>query len=97
MVTSAIGGLFGGRKSGASLAADARRQREAQAKIDTASAKYTAAEQAYQDLENQLNSEILSIHESWQSKALNITTKEIPLSKSDVTVTDFRCVWIPVS
>ena len=97
MVTSAIGGLFGGRKSGASLAADARRQREAQAKIDTASAKYTAAEQAYQDLENQLNSEILSIHESWQGKALNITTKDIPLSKSDVTVTDFRCVWIPVS
>jgi hypothetical protein len=28
MVTSAIGGLFGGRKSGSSLAADARRQRE---------------------------------------------------------------------
>lgn len=96
MVTSAIGGLFGGRKSGSSLAADARRQREAQAKIDTASAKYTAAEQAYQELDNQLNSEILTIHEDWQSRALNITTKEIPLSKSDVTVTDFRCVWIPV-
>jgi len=97
MVTSAIGGLFGGRKSSTSLAADARRQREARAKIDTAAAKLTAAEQAYQDLDDQLNAEILAIHDSWQEKALEITTKEIPLSKSDVTVTDFRCVWIPVS
>ena len=47
--------------------------------------------------EDQLNDEILEVHNSWQAKGLEITTKEIPLSKSDVTVTDFRCVWIPVS
>ena len=97
VVTSAIGSLLGGRKSSTSLAADARRQREARAKVDTAAAKLTAAEQAQRDLEDQLNDEILEVHNSWQAKGLEITTKEIPLSKSDVTVTDFRCVWIPVS
>jgi len=97
VVTSALGSLLGGRKSSTSLAADARRQREARAKIDTAAAKLTAAEQAQRDLEDQLNDEILEVHNAWQTKGLEITTKEIPLSKSDVTVTDFRCVWIPVS
>lgn len=97
VVTSAIGSLLGGRKSSTSLAADARRQREARAKIDTAAAKLTAAEQAQNELENQLQDEILQIHDTWQQKALRISTKDIPLSKSDVTVTDFRCVWIPVS
>ena len=97
VVTSALGSLLGGRKSSTSLAADARRQREARAKIDTAAAKLTAAEQAQRDLEDQLNDEILEVHNAWQAKGLEITTKEIPLSKSDVTVTDFRCVWIPVS
>jgi hypothetical protein len=97
VVTSALGSLLGGRKSSSSLAADARRQREARAKIDTAAAKLNAAEQAQNDLENQLQDEILQIHDTWQQKALKISTKDIPLSKSDVTVTDFRCVWIPVS
>ena len=33
----------------------------------------------------------------WNAKAENITTKSIPLEKADVTVRDFRVVWIPVA
>jgi len=96
-VGSVLTGMLGGRRSGSALAADARRERAARAKADASAAKVGAANEAVVMLEQQLNDEIVGIDDAWRAKAANITTKDIPLSKSDITVTDFRLVWIPVA
>ena len=96
-VTSVLGSMLGGRRSRSSMAADARREKSMRAKTDAAAAKAGAATNAVTLLEQQLNDEIVAIDAEWDEKAKNITTKPITLSKSDVTVTDFRLVWIPVA
>ena len=44
-----------------------------------------------------LQTELLEVDARWNAKAENVTTKSIPLEKSDVVVRDFRLVWVPVA
>ena len=92
-----LGSLLGGRRSRSSLAADARRQSTASAKVGAAQQKAVAQEQAFTALEQELNQEIVDLDNEWTAKAENVTTKTIPLEKADVVVRDFRLVWIPVA
>jgi hypothetical protein len=92
-----LGSLLGGRRSRSSLAADARRQSAASAKVGAAQQKAAAQAQAFTMLEQELNQEIVDLDDEWTAKAENITTKTIPLEKADVVVRDFRLVWIPVA
>jgi hypothetical protein len=92
-----LGSLLGGRRSRSSLAADARRQSTASAKVGAAQQKAQAQEQAFTALEQELNTEIVELDDAWKAKAENVTTKSIPLEKADVVVRDFRLVWIPVA
>jgi hypothetical protein len=94
---SVLGSLLGGRRSRSSLAADARRQSTANAKAGAAEQKAAAAGQAVATLEQQLNADVIALDDRWKAKAANVSTRDIPLEKSDITVTDFRLVWIPVS
>jgi hypothetical protein len=94
---SVLGSLLGGRRSRSSMAADARRQSAANAKAGAAAQKAQMAGQAVVALEQELQQEILELDTAWKAKAENITTKSIPLEKADVTVRDFRVVWIPVA
>ncbi len=94
---SVLGSLLGGRRSRSSMAADARRQSAANAKAGAAAQKAQLAGQAVVALEQELQQEILELDTAWNAKAENITTKSIPLEKADVTVRDFRVVWIPVA
>jgi hypothetical protein len=94
---SVLGSLLGGRRSRSSMAADARRQSAANAKAGAAAQKAQLAGQAVVALEQELQQEILELDATWNAKAANITTKSIPLEKADVTVRDFRVVWIPVA
>ena len=96
-VTSVLGSMLGGRRSRSSMAADARREKAMRAKTDAAASKAGAATNAVTLLEQQLNDEIVAIDAEWAEKAKDITTKPITLSKNDITVTDFRLVWIPVA
>jgi hypothetical protein len=93
---SVLGSLLGGRRSRSSMAADARRQSAANAKAGAAAQKAQLASQAVVALEQELQQEIVELDAAWNAKAENVTTKPIPLEKSDVTVRDFRVVWIPV-
>jgi hypothetical protein len=92
-----LGGLLGGRRTRTQMAADAKREKAMRAKTDASIAKAQVAGSAVYELQEKLNDDILAIDAEWAAKAQNITTKSIPLAKSDITVTDFRCVWIPVS
>ncbi len=96
-VGSVLGGLLGARKTRAQMAADAKREKAMRAKADAAVAKTSAATDAATLIEQQLNDELLALDAEWAQKAKDVTTKQITLSKSDITVTDFRCVWIPVA
>ncbi len=92
-----LGSLLGGRRSRSSLAADARRQSAASAKVGAAQQKAQAQAQAFTVLEAELNQDIIDLDNEWTAKAENVTTKSIPLEKADVVVRDFRVVWIPVA
>jgi len=92
-----LGSLLGGRRSRSSLAADARRQSTASAKVGAAQQKATAQEQAFTALEAQLNEDVMALDDAWRAKAEDVSTKTIPLEKADVVVRDFRLVWIPVA
>ncbi len=94
---SVLGSLLGGRRSRSSMAADARRQSAASAKVGAAQQKAAAASQAYTGLEQQLNLDITALDDEWNAKAENVTSKFVPLEKADVVVRDFRLVWIPVA
>jgi len=94
---SVLGSLLGGRRSRSSLAADARRQSAASAKVGAAQQKAAAQEQAFTALEAQLNEDIVALDDAWTAKAEDVSTKTIPLEKADVVVRDFRLVWIPTA
>jgi hypothetical protein len=97
MATSALGGLLGGRRSRSSLSAQARRESTASSKVGRTAAKADAAASAYADLEARLQEEIVALDDEWKAKAALVEPKAIALAKSDVAVTDFRLVWLPVS
>ncbi len=92
-----LGSLLGGRRSRSSLAADARRQSAASAKVGAAQQKAQAQAQAFTALEAELDQEIIDLDDEWTAKAESVTTKSIPLEKTDVVVRDFRVAWIPVA
>ncbi len=95
-VTTALGSLLGGRRSRSSLAAQARRERAASAKVGSSAAKVDAAGRAYAALESALQEAILAVDAEWEAKATDITTRVIPLEKSDISVVDLRLAWLPV-
>jgi hypothetical protein len=65
--------------------------------VGAAEQKAVALGQTIADLEAQLNEEITALDDEWTTKAQSITTRLVPLEKSDVVVRDFRLVWIPVA
>jgi hypothetical protein len=96
-VTSALGSLLGGRRSRSSITSQARKEATASAKLGSTGAKADAAARSYAELQARLNEEIVALDDQWKTTASTIETKAVPLSKSDVAVTDFRLVWLPVA
>lgn len=96
VATSVLGGLFGGRRSRASVSAQARRMQSASARVDAAQAKVDTFAQGIADLEAELAGEVARLDDEWTVKAGRIQTLPIPLEKTDVAVADLRLVWIPV-
>ncbi len=96
-VTSALGSLLGGRRSRSSITSQARKEATASAKLGSTAAKADAASRSYAELEARLKVEIVALDDQWKATASAIETKAVPLSKSDVAVTDFRLVWLPVA
>ncbi|MDQ2678743.1 MAG: DUF87 domain-containing protein [Actinomycetota bacterium] len=98
-----LGAVFGGRRSARSIASKVgtvtrRRGRSAEAAKRTETATNRVAEKAdaLTALEEELAEQIASIADDWDAKAAAVETVEIPLEKSDITVSDLSLVWIPV-
>ncbi len=94
---SVLGGLFGGRKSAASLGAAARRHQSASNRVATAQGKVDELRLQRLELETQLSDEIADINADWDVKASNIGPISVDLKKTNVRITDLRLVWVPVA
>jgi hypothetical protein len=96
-VANMLGGLFSGRRSRASMTSEYKKSASSQARVDAANQKVSAAQQAIAELEAELQTEVAAIDAEWDALAGNLQPMQIPLAKSDVAVTDFRLVWVPVA
>jgi hypothetical protein len=96
-VANVLGGLFSGRRSRTSITTEYKRSAASQARVDATYQKASAAQQVILDLEAELAAEVAGIDDACQATAANVQTLTIPLEKSDVAVTEFRLVWIPVA
>ena len=104
VATSVLGGLLGGRSRTRGMASAARRvssgrRQAAAAKAREESAQNRVLEKAEQleDLEVELQDAIIEIDDKWSDVAAATESKDIALEKSDITITDFVAVWLPVS
>lgn len=95
-VGSMLGGLFGGRRSRASVTTAARRVRTTGARVDAARDRAGTLADGVEDLEAQLAAEVADLDATWMAKAQQVQVVPIPLEKTDVSVVDLRLVWVPV-
>jgi hypothetical protein len=94
---SMLGSLLGGRRGRSSLAAQARRQSTANAKVGAAEQKAVAVAGSIAAMEADLDREIVELDDRWNARAENVATRSVPLEKADIVVRDLRLVWIPVA
>ena len=97
---SILDGFLGGRRSRGSMISSASRKRSttaaAGARLDEQESKIQALQQQLTDLEQQLVDEVQGITDRWNALAMNITTTAVSLERTDVKVTAFSLVWLPV-
>ncbi|MEO5724641.1 MAG: helicase HerA-like domain-containing protein [Ilumatobacteraceae bacterium] len=105
---SILGGLLGGRKSrggmlgsvfGSAGSAAGRRSRTAAAgdRVDAVENKMQSIHAQLDATEDELTAEVTAIDAKWMAVAKDITAISVPLSRSDVQVTQLSLVWLPVS
>ena len=101
--SSILGGLLGGRSRTRGLASAARRMSSgrrqsaaANARLDTARNRVAEKIDDLDELELELAEALMEIDDEWSDKAGIVEPFEVPLEKSDITVTDLMVVWIPV-
>ncbi len=101
-VGDVLGSLLGGRKSSRSIlsglrrAGSKRKSREAAAeRVITAENRLAEKLDDLNDLEEELADSLQDILTEWDDKAANITTLEVSLEKTDISVDQLHLVWIP--
>ncbi|MGK2949767.1 MAG: helicase HerA domain-containing protein [Acidimicrobiales bacterium] len=99
-----LGAVFGGRRSARSIASKVgtvtrRRGRanEAAQRVETARNRAHEKVEALADLEAELADELAVIGDEWDARAVAIEPLEVPLEKSDISVSQLALVWVPVS
>ena len=104
-VGDVIGSLFGSRRSNigsvARKAGSAARRRgrssEASTRVGTASNRVAEKARAIEDLQAEVDDELAAIADEWDAKAEAVEPYEVPLEKTDVRVTDFAVLWLPMA
>jgi len=94
-----LGGLLRGRVSSRTLGRAASRRaasKKAQVRLTTARQKADAKRRDLIELERDLQDELISIQEEYDTLAAAIEPLEIGLEKSDIRVADVKLVWVPV-
>jgi len=97
VVETVFGGVFGGRRrrSSSSVSTKRRMARKAKEKVRAAEEDLFDLQDAREDLENELKAKLNVIREKWESKATEISKKEIKPRRSDVLVDKVMLVWYP--
>jgi hypothetical protein len=93
-----IGALFGGRKRSNPLGQAAKRRaasQKARSRAETAAESASDERAELADLEEDLAGEIAPLTDEYKTKAESIEEVEIPLDKTDVSVSELRLVWVP--
>ncbi|MEO6651114.1 MAG: helicase HerA-like domain-containing protein [Ilumatobacteraceae bacterium] len=100
---SILGGLLGGRSSTGGLlgklgtAAGRRgRSKTSRQRVGAAENKVGRLQTNLEELEAELETDVTAIGETWTDAAADITTLEVPLEKTDITVTQLVLAWLPV-
>jgi hypothetical protein len=97
---SILDGFLGGRRSRGAMISSASRKRSttaaAGARLNEQESKIQGLQQELADLEQQLVAEVQAITDRWNTSAMNITTTAVSLERTDVKVTAFSLVWLPV-
>ena len=99
-----LGALFGGRRTARSIttaagrvASGTARASRAGNRVDQAVARLETKVGDLQELEDQLADELADIVAEWDEVAGAVETVEVPLEKSDVSITQISVVWIPTA
>ena len=99
---SILGGLLGGRRSTGGLlgqlgraAGRTGKTSAAGARVEAAQGKVDRLEAQLADVEAELADDLVAIGAQWDAAAAMITTRVIPLEKSDVEVTQLVLAWVP--
>ena len=101
---SVLGSILGGRGGLGSilgkLGTATSRQgatKTAGARADAAQNKVEQLQQNVQALEDELTQELNQINTEWMTKARNITSTDIPLERTDVSISQIVLGWLPIS
>jgi hypothetical protein len=93
-----LGALLGGKRSSNPLGKAAKRRAattKAASRADVAREGLADDQLELVELEAELAEEISRVADEFAAKAEDIVEVEIPLEKTDVTVTDVKLVWLP--
>ncbi len=94
-----LGAVLGGRRRGSAISRAASRRgqtRRTQERLASAQAKVDDELADLAELEDDLEDDVLEIGRRWAEAAETIEAVEIPLEKSDVSVTSIGLAWVPV-
>jgi len=93
-----LGGLLGGRRRSRSAGRSVMRGRKATGKAEqrlaTAENRYSEKMADLSELRDEVEDDINQIVFEWQDKAQEITSTEVPLEKTDISVDDIALIWI---
>jgi hypothetical protein len=105
---SFLGGLLGGRKSKGKMIGDmlgdagtaARRRGSTSAagsRVDAAENKVARLADQLAELEAEAADDITAIADKWDTRAANVTTLQVGLERTDVTLSQLVLAWLPVN
>ena len=101
-VGDVLGGLLGGGKSGRSIlgglrrAGSKRKSRAAAAeRVKTAENRLAEKVDELEELEEELVDSLEDIYQDWDDEAEEITSLEVGLEKTDISIDEMVLLWIP--
>jgi DNA-binding ferritin-like protein len=96
MAETAIGMLFGRRRSFSSVQSKSRMRRKAKDKLQESREDLEALDEDYGKLEAELKEALDELTNKWDEVAHGITTKEIKPRRTDIKVDAVLLAWSPV-
>ena len=102
--SSVLGSLLGGRSTTSGITSAARKlssgrkqTADTSARLESALNRLEEKEVDLEELDETIEDSLLEIQEKWEAVAENSEAVEVPLEKTDITISDLVLAWIPTS